>query len=179
MSAAPAVRRRVVMGKIGSPCGLKGWVRVFSTAEPPESIFEYASWQLGRRDAWSQWSVRQWRPQGVGFAAQLCSADGWVPAQRDEAARLTHHEIALWRDELPEPEPGEYYWADLVGLEVVTETGQPLGQVASVFATGANDVLVVSAEHGQEQLLPFVQGPVVKQVDLAAGRMTVAWDADF
>ena len=62
---------------------------------------------------------------------------------RDRAATLLRSEIAVRRSQLPPPEPGEYYWADLEGLRVVTLGGIDLGTVAAVFATGANDVLVV------------------------------------
>jgi 16S rRNA processing protein RimM len=56
---------------------------------------------------------------------------------------------------LPPPEPGEYYWVDLEGLRVVTLDGVELGTVASLFATGANDVMVVQGE--RERLMPFVR----------------------
>ena len=57
------------------------------------------------------------------------------------------------------------------------EEGVDLGKVSHLFATGANDVLVVCGE--RERLIPFVTGQFVKEVDLKAGRITVDWDADF
>jgi len=81
------------------------------------------------------------------------------------------------RAALPAPAPGEFYWADLVGLEVVNAAGEALGRVQGVFSTGANDVLRVGAGKG-ERLLPFVAA-VVKKVDLAARRIEVDWGLDW
>ena len=72
---------------------------------------------------------------------------------------------------------GRYYWADLVGLEVLTESGQSLGQVHGLLETGANDVLDVRGD--RDRLIPFVQGQYVKKVCLDSGRLVVDWDPDF
>ena len=78
---------------------------------------------------------------------------------------------------MPPLAPGEYYWADLEGLRVVTLDGVELGTVDHLFATGANDVLVV---HGaRERLLPFVRGTVVVEIDLDARLLRVDWDPEF
>lgn len=96
---------------------------------------------------------------------------------RDAAAKLVGATIQVPRSALPKPKRGEYYWTDLEGLAVVTVEGVDLGKVSHLFATGANDVLVVRGE--RERLIPFVTGQFVKDVDLKAGRITVDWDADF
>ena len=54
-----------------------------------------------------------------------------------------------------------------------------LGKVTSLMETGANDVLVVKAEDGQERLIPFIRDSVITHVDLQAGTMTVDWDPEF
>jgi 16S rRNA processing protein RimM len=97
---------------------------------------------------------------------------------RDVAATLAGAEIYVERAQLPAPADGEYYWVDLEGLAVANADGVELGRVERVFATGANDVLVVR-DHERERLIPFVQGDFVKAVDIDAGRIIVDWDADF
>jgi 16S rRNA processing protein RimM len=86
-------------------------------------------------------------------------------------------EIGISRDQLPETVPGEYYWSDLQGLEVVTLEGESLGRVDHLIETGANDVLVVQGD--RERLIPFVPEQVVTRVDLEAGIIQVDWDRDF
>jgi 16S rRNA processing protein RimM len=96
---------------------------------------------------------------------------------REQAHKLINQEIAVHRRQLPDLPEGEFYWKDLVGLEVFTVEGKRLGRVKSMLETGANDVLVVRGD--RERLIPFVQGQFVTSVNLDDGRMTVDWDADF
>jgi 16S rRNA processing protein RimM len=78
---------------------------------------------------------------------------------------------------LPATGPGEYYWTDLIGLEVVNADGASLGTVTGLFSNGAHDVMRVS-EGKRERLLPFV-ATVIRAVDLAGGRIDVEWGADW
>ena len=77
---------------------------------------------------------------------------------------------------MPQTDSGEYYWADLEGLQVVHNNGRVLGKVAYILATGANDVLVIQGD--QEILVPFVKDDVIKNVDLAKGIINVDWEWD-
>ncbi len=78
---------------------------------------------------------------------------------------------------MPDPEPGEYYWFDLVGLRVVTVDDVDLGRVTAMMETGANDVLVVQGD--RERLIPMVADEFVTAVDLEAGTIRVEWDPEF
>lgn len=94
-----------------------------------------------------------------------------------EAARqYTNAFIAVDRDELPALTKGEYYWADLIGLRVVTVTGDDLGRVDSLLETGANDVLIV--KNHRERWIPYVKA-VIQSIDLAHKIITVDWDPEF
>jgi 16S rRNA processing protein RimM len=97
---------------------------------------------------------------------------------RDGAAALVGQDIYVARELLPPPGKDEYYWVDLEGLEVVTTEGMVLGRVSHLFATGANDVVVVR-DGERERLIPFVQGVYVRSVELSVGRMVVDWDPEF
>ena len=77
---------------------------------------------------------------------------------------------------LPESRAGEYYWSDLLGMEVVNRHGERLGRVAKVLETGAKNVLVLEGE--KERLLPFVDS-VILNVDVAGGRLSVDWEIDY
>ena len=88
---------------------------------------------------------------------------------REAAALLTNEDIGLERELLPPlPSADEYYWCDLVGLRALDADGEPLGEVASLFRTGAHDILRVRGEDGREILTPFVDAHVLK-VDIAGG----------
>lgn len=70
----------------------------------------------------------------------------------------------------------EYYWSQLTGLSVVNQQGIELGEVANLFETGANDVMVVKGD--KERLIPFTEF-AVHEVDLDNKKIIVDWDADF
>lgn len=168
MSAA----RRVILGKVGAVHGVRGWVRLWSYTDPPENLLQYREFELGRGGDWSAVELAEGRPHGEGLVGRFAGIE-----DRDAAAALVGAELGVAREALPAPDEGEYYWTDLVGLEVVTRAGVSLGRVSGMMATGANDVMVVAGD--RERLLPFLPGRCVDEVDLAGGRIVVDWDPDF
>ncbi len=165
-------QERLILGKINGVYGVRGWVKVFSDTKPRVNIFEYQPWLLKIGGQWKTMKVIKGRPQGKGLVAQLESID-----ECEQAQALVGAEIAVLKSQLPKPEEGEYYWSDLIGLEVLTLEGQSLGRLDSLFETGANDVMVVKGD--RERLVPFVQGQYIKEIDLVAGLMRVDWDPEF
>lgn len=159
------------MGRILAPYGVRGWIKVRPQTESTDGLLGYRTWWLGKQGEWNSYQLLEGRVHGTDVVARLEGV-----ADRDRAAQLRGCEVAVPRSELPPAPEGEYYWADLIGLEVVNREGVRLGQVAEVFATGANDVLVVRGE--RERLIPFVEAVVV-DVDLAGALLTLDWGADY
>lgn len=168
---------RVVIGRIAGVFGIKGWVKIESWTRPTGNILEYADWQVGRSANWRAMHMVQGRSHGKGFIAQLADANGTVCTDRSEAERLTGSEIAIMREQLPALAQGEYYWAELLGLEVTHLDGRVLGRVQEVMEMPAHDVLAVAGE--RQRLIPFVVGPIVRKIDVVAGRIEVDWDPEF
>lgn len=162
----------VLVGRIVGLSGVDGELKLESYTEPRTQIFSYQPWLLKSGSGESEISGCRGRAQGKGVVAKLPEVD-----DRDQAARFVGSEIWVRRSALPRSKRGEYYWADLEGLEVVTVEGVTLGKVSHLVATGANDVLVVSGE--RERLIPFVIDDYVKQVDFDSARITVDWDPEF
>ena len=96
---------------------------------------------------------------------------------REEAEALQGMKIAVPRNELPAAEEGEYYWSDLIGLQVKNLQGESFGCVTELMETGANDVLVVD-DAETRRLIPFVDS-VVTEVNLEAQCILVDWGADY
>ena len=161
----------VHFGRISGLFGVQGWVKVFSHARPREAIIGYSPWLVKLGGVWREVKVEEGRAQGKGVVAKLAGVD-----DRDQATRFVGAEIAIRLSQLPPLEKGEYYWAQLVGLEVVNLAGQSFGKVDRLFDTGANDVMVV--RNGSERWLPATAG-VIREVNLEAGVIRVDWDADF
>src|SRR5690348_9843382 len=117
-------RKRIVIGKVGGPFGIKGWVKLLSHTDPRDKIVDYSPWLLKQGNEWREWEVAEGHAHGKGVIARLEGV-----TDRDQAQALMGAEIALWRDQLGPTKPGEYYWADLLGLEVQLESGRALGKV--------------------------------------------------
>lgn len=165
----------VVVGRIGSPYGVRGWSHLQSFTSPPENLISYAHWHLAPRASgpWRAVEDCQARPHKKAFVALLAA-----PADRDAAAALTGQFIGVPRESLPQPPADEYYWQDLVGMQVVDQTGRSLGRVNSLMETGAHDVLEIQPEAGEAILVPFTE-PYLIQVDAPAGRIVVDWDPSW
>ena len=160
----------IVVGRVGGAHGVRGGIRVTSATQPPENILSYRPWWLDAGDGFRQVTVTSIKAHGDGFVAAL---DG--VADRDAAERLRGAEIAVPRSALPALEADrEYYWRDLIGLQVIDQHGSALGQVRELIETGPNDVLVVGEDGARPVLIPFVDG-VVRTVDLESGRIHVDW----
>lgn len=164
--------KRVVLGRISGLFGVRGWLKIFSDTVPREGIVEYNLWQVRVRDEWRSMQVEAGQRHGKNVVVKLAGVD-----DREAATSLMGAEIAVNRADLPTPAAGEYYWADLEGLAVRTESGIKLGTVDHLVATGANDVLVVKGE--RERLIPFIKEQVVKAVDLEQQVLVVDWDPEF
>ena len=162
----------VTIGRILGAWGVQGWVQVYSWADPPEALFNYSPWLLG--DSKSPISIEQWRRSGQKLVAKLPGIDS-----PEDAAKLAETSILVQRSQLPAPAPGQYYWHDLIEMEVLNLQGYRWGRVAGILPTGANDVLKVTAEAGSTVLIPFVVDHFVKQVDLETRRIIVDWPEDW
>ncbi len=177
------VEQGVTMGRITSVYGVKGWVKVYSFADPMENILKYRQWLLRYPDGRLQAvSIDGGRKHGKGIVAHVAGCD-----DRDKALTFAGADILVSRDELPELEAGDYYWHQLEGLTVLalTESGDEvnLGKVDHLIETGSNDVLVLRAAKGsidkRERMVPYLLEQVVQEINLEEGFMRVLWDPDF
>ncbi len=158
----------IVVGYIAGLYGVKGWLKVFSYTQPKDNILHYSPWLLRQHNV----QIEEGHVQGKGIVVKLKGID-----DRNTAASLLNAEISVPRACLSSLQSDEYYWIDLIGLQVINQSNQNLGKVTQLFATGANDVVVVQGEN-QEHLLPFLKW-VILDVDLTKGVMQVDWDTDF
>lgn len=153
--------KRVLLGEIGRPHGVRGLVRLHAFTADPMAIGAYGP--LTDATGAQRFAVTA-MPGGLGRIEGV--------ADRDAAARLTGTKLYIERDRLPPPaDPDEFLLCDLEGLAAVAEDGTPLGVVRCVEDYGAGPFLVIDGPGG-ERLVPFTR-TAVPAVDLAAGRVTV------
>ena len=172
-------QRIEVVGKLGSTYGIRGWLRIYSSTEQAESIFDYQPWILKIKGEWQPTELENWRHHNHEIIVKLKGVD-----DREAAQTLANVEIGVDLSVFPELEEGDYYWHDLIGCSVVNLEGYTMGTVTEMMETGSNDVLVVKANTKdafgkQERLIPFLYEQVVKRVDLTTKTIEVDWDAGF
>ena len=170
-AARPAHERGVVvLGRIGAPFGVEGWVKVQSYTDPLEGIARYPVWEIDRGGSLVRVAVLDWKRAGSGVAVRLEGV-----ASREAAQGLTGAEVRVDRAQLPPAGPGEVYWHDLVGLEASTPGGVPLGRVSGILDLPAHPVLVIEGE--RERLVPLVRERIAG-VDVEGGRLVLDWHPD-
>lgn len=152
------------VGAIAGAFGVRGEVRLKSFCAEPEAIEDYAP--LLTEDGAHSFTVTLTGQIKNGFSARL----GGV-ATKEQADALRGTKLYAPRDRLPPLPDDEYYYADLIGVEVFDTGGTLLGRVKAVHNHGASDLLELTVPgQGNTVLLPFTMA-VVPTVDLAAGRI--------
>lgn len=151
--------RRLCLGRIVSAHGIKGLVKVICFGEDPQSLEKYGPLFTDEKGGGTlRLAVRN--PVKGGFLAQVEGV-----SDRNGAEALRGTSLYVERESLPEPEEGQYYYDDLIGLEALDPSGEPLGRVISVQNFGAGDLLEIAPPGGKAFLVPFVKD-FVGDVDL-------------
>ena len=165
------------MARIVGPFGVRGWVKVKTFTERPESLGAFPIWLVGSGGDWREVRLEDFEVHSKGPVAKLAGCE-----DRESALRLRDSEVAVPRSSLGEAEEGTIFWVDLVGSEVVDEAGAGLGRVEGLFESGETSVLVVKQAEAmggdRERLIPFVPD-YVKSVDRDARRITVDWKPEY
>jgi len=154
----------IKVGKVVGAHSLKGEIKVASLTD-----FDELRWSSGSRlyvETQSRWLEVSYSRQHKGiFVVKLNGVD-----DRNAAENMIGSYLAIKPEQLTKLPPEEYYHFQLIGLDVYEEE-KYYGKIAEILPTGANDVYVVRQD-GQDLLLPAIRD-VIKNVDLAAGRMEV------
>ncbi|PHS70180.1 MAG: ribosome maturation factor RimM [Cycloclasticus sp.] len=160
------------LGKITAVFGVKGWLKIYANTDKKENILAYQPWYIERNNTREPVKLRAGKPHGKTIIALLEGID-----DRNDAETWVGCEIYATSDQLPVLKQGEFYWSDLIGLQVVALSGENYGVIDHLLETGANDVMVIKGD--RERLIPFVMGQVIKSVDLKEQQMIVDWDVDY
>lgn len=163
----------VDMGYVATVFGIKGWVKIKTTTEYADSLDDYETIYLRMSNKQIvEKQIEESFVRDTVFHAKLVGVN-----DRDTAFALKGATVCVNRDDFPAPDDDEFYWIDLIGLNVVNLQQENLGIVKDLMETGANDVLVVKQEE-TERLIPFV-GQYVINVDLEGKQIVVDWGLDY
>jgi 16S rRNA processing protein RimM len=190
----------IEVGRIADAWGIKGWFKVLPHSASPEALFSSKRWYLlpsdravgGAKSPTAKAaaaSATAAKPVLLKIKEAKEHADTVVAcsldvADRNQAEALKGARIFVPRSSFPTAGTDEYYWVDLLGLDVFNREGVALGQVKDLMSTGPQTVLVLaqaSDEPGKpatERMIPFVSA-FVDNVDLPGRKITVDWQLDY
>ena len=182
----------IEVGRILDAWGVKGWVKVLPHSTDPEALLAAKFWFLQAPDP-------KFRPGFNAFTGTASlqidevkiHSDSVVAKFRDiddrsVAENLRGTRIFLPRSSFPAASKDEFYWVDLIGLNVVNREGVTLGCVRDLMTTGPQSVLCVEYSAVQEdgstavaeRMIPFVS-VFIDNVDIAGKFITVDWQPDY
>ena len=187
-SDAPWPEQAVEVGVVTGAWGVQGGLRIKPHSADPQALFATKRWywkapqgavaalQQQLQSALEQpLRVSSAREQGEGLVARIHELE-----DRDLAQACRGLRLFVPRSSFPTASEGEYYWVDLIGLQVLNRQQQVLGTVTGLMQTGPHSVLRIAPAGEpaapQEVLVPFVDA-YVDAVDLAARTIRVDWDA--
>lgn len=157
----------ITVGKVTGHYGVKGWLKVYSYTQPMENIANYKTWIVGGETIKGIKAKKHGKTVVVYFKGL---------DNREKSQAFVGKEVQIYSEELSALGGDEFYWRQLIGLSVVNTKGEALGVIDSLFETGANDVMVVRGESGEDVLIPFILDQYVKSVDLDCKSMLVDWE---
>lgn len=183
----------IEVGRVLDAWGVKGWLKILPHSSAPEALFSAGTWFLQPPEAKFRpgfnaftgtvsVSIDEAKTHSDSVVAKLKGMDDRTPAEALRGAR-----IFLPRSSFPAASTDEYYWVDLIGLNVVNREGVALGCVRDLMATGPQSVLCVeyvvpaegdAAPAAAERMIPFVS-VYVDKVDIPGKLITVDWQPDY
>ena len=159
----------VVMGQVIAPFGIKGWLRIRTFTDEIDALAGYSHWWLQLASGWKMFQLADSGVGTKGMTAQLAEID-----DRTQAETLRNAQIAVSRSVLPDLGNDEFYWADLIGFAVETQSHEKIGVLDGLLETSAADVLVVKGE--TEHLIPAA---LIIEVDMDGKTIRADWGLDY
>jgi 16S rRNA processing protein RimM len=167
------------VGYVSGAYGVTGSIRVTPFSADADALLNVKTWWLDKPGLHAV-SVRTAKLHGGDVVSQLVGVVG-----RDASEALKGAAVSIPRSEFPQLPADEYYWSDLIGLDVVNLQGEALGQVTDMMDNGVQSIFRITpaaaADDGAkapERLIPYVDH-YVKTIDLAAKKITVDWGLDY
>jgi 16S rRNA processing protein RimM len=173
----------IEVGRLGEAWGVKGWFKVLAHSNAPQALYSSKRWYLMPSDRGARGfeGNRLLRITEVKEHAGGIVASAQTILDRSAAELLRGARVFIPRSSFPSTDTDEYYWVDLIGLDVVNREGHSLGRVKELLSTAAQAVLVLEFEEAGERgerMIPFVAA-YVDHVDRVGRKILVDWQPDY
>jgi 16S rRNA processing protein RimM len=163
---------------VSGPFGVTGSIRVTPFSDDADALLNVKTWWLDKPSL-QPVTVRTAKMHGGDVVAQIVGVLG-----RDASEALKGAAVSIPRSQFPQLPADEFYWSDLIGLDVVNLQGEALGKVSDMMHNGAQSILRIAPVEANddvkapERLIPFVEQFVIT-VDKTANKITVDWGLDY
>ena len=151
---------KILIAKIQAHQGLNGWLKIYSYSESKKKFSNYKHFFVIKNETYVRLDVED---SQVTKSIKIKFKNFSLREHSDE---YIGKNLYIDRGQLVELDNNQYYWNDLIGLEVYLEEGEQIGFVKDIIETGSNDVLVIKGSKGEEILIPYVFGESIKKVIL-------------
>tara|TARA_B100000927_G_C16430004_1_gene455144 strand:- start:795 stop:1304 length:510 start_codon:yes stop_codon:yes gene_type:complete len=163
----------ILIGKVTSCHGIKGWVAISSFSSSPETIFDYQLY-IKISGEIKKIQVEDYRIMPKKIIMKVSDINSI-----DDADKILNQDIFLKSNQLSELQDSEYYWYQLIGCYVYTKNNDCIGEVVDMMRQHANDILVIKkSDRESEILIPFIKNYLIN-VDLENKSIRVNWENDY
>jgi 16S rRNA processing protein RimM len=163
----------VPMGRIIGVFGVKGWLKIKPDTHDIDTLIKYPGLYISIKDKYVFYKLEDSFVRNDILHVKFDNI-----SDRNTADTFKSLNVAILRDDFPEASKNEYYWVDLIGLNVENTKGENLGTVCELMETGANSVMVVKDSQGVKRLIPFIE-LYVPDVNLQTKKILVNWELDY
>tara|TARA_B100001250_G_C19785416_1_gene783901 strand:+ start:232 stop:726 length:495 start_codon:yes stop_codon:yes gene_type:complete len=156
---------KILIAKIQAHQGLNGWLKIYSYSETKEKFSNYTHFFVLNNRNYNQLDIEDIKiDKSIKIKFRSINS-------REDAERFIDKSLYIEADQLEKLNDNEYYWKDLIGLDVYIEEGEKIGVISDIIETGSNDVLVIQGE--KELLVPYIYGQSIKNVFLNDNKVVI------
>ena len=156
---------KILIAKIQANQGLNGWLKIYSYSENKEKFSSYTHFFVLHNKNYDQLDI-----ENIIIDKSIKIKFHSINS-REEAERFIGKNLYIENDQLEKLNDNEYYWKDLIGLDVYLEEGKKIGVISDIIETGSNDVLVIQGD--KELLIPYIYGESIKTIFLNDNRVVI------
>lgn len=159
------------MGHIVGAFGIKGWIKIKTSTTEPSALSKYKQLYIKKNNIYLTLIIEKSTLHNNLLQVKFIGID-----DRTIAEGYRNNVVYVLRSELPKPNIDEYYWTDLINMQVINQDGMMLGKVTNLIETGPTSVLVIQGD--EDYMIPFVS-LYIENVDVEQNIIKVDWGLDY
>ncbi|WP_343153354.1 ribosome maturation factor RimM [Buchnera aphidicola (Mindarus keteleerifoliae)] len=163
----------LIVGRIGSPYGIKGFIKIFSYTEKKENIFKYFPWFI-KPKFFEKILVICFKKIKNNFLVKFKNF-----SDREKIKILTNENIWINKSQLPVLKKNEYYWNQMIGISVFNLKKEKIGKIINLIDNNFYDILIIediSRSFKPTLFIPFIEDKIIKEVNIMKNYVLVDWD---